>query len=772
MNIPYTHWIWLPDYKEYIDSDPLLVYFRKEFILNASEKEHRIKISADTRYKLYVNGKLVEFGPAKGNPKVWYYDVADLAPHLKIGNNVLAVIVLRYPLSDAKGNYSCFRTATPGLFLEDMTDSALQLHADTSWKCTRLTKCSIHAEAESFSPLQYLEYNIADPSYHGWMNEGYNDEFWENAVAYNYFQIPKADPPGDMELRPIPPMLKIPHKFNGLINSKDISAENTWNKLLTGHGTVTLPAHQKSYVEINAGEEMCGFLSLRLLGGAASKISILCSEGYVQSSFSEKGSQGMPKKDNRLDYLNGHLDGYEDIYIASGEGTVQTPETYEPFWFRTFRFIRLKVETFDFPLTIVGFDYLATGYPLKETIHPVTSDDSISAIWDISLRTLRRCMHETYIDCPFYEQLQYTCDSRNEILYTYMVSGDDRLARQCMESFRLSQRSDGMLNCSYPTYHSNVIPSFSIYYILMVHDHMMYFGDMTLVRHHLAAIDQILEFFNSHLNDEGLVGKTGGYIYEKYWAFIDWAIPWDTTFGAPPAFQKGPVTIENMLYVYGLQKAADLCNFVGRFDTASEYLTRALAVSDAIQNTCKDETGVYMDGPGVYEYSQHAQVFAVLTGMVSPSKGRILLERTLNDKNQFAQCTVAMAFYLFRALEKCGLYDRANELWDIWRNMLSKSLTTCVENNLDERSDCHAWGALMLYELPATILGVRPAAPGFEKILVSPNPMHLQYASGTVSTKWGPINISWRLDKNCKIVLNIQADDMIKSRIIKHSEKN
>ena len=65
-----------------------------------------------------------------------------------------------------------------------------------------------------------------------------------------------------------------------------------------------------------------------------------------------------------------------------------------------------------------------------------TSDESLAPIWGYQdLRTLKRCMHETYEDCPFYEQLQYAMDSRSQILYTYMVSGDDRLARKCMDDF-------------------------------------------------------------------------------------------------------------------------------------------------------------------------------------------------------------------------------------------------------------------------------------------------------------------------------------------------
>ena len=110
-------------------------------------------------------------------------------------------------------------------------------------------------------------------------------------------------------------------------------------------------------------------------------------------------------------------------------------------------------------LQIGSFAYMETGYPLNAVTEVETSDASLKPVWDISLRTLRRCMHETYIDCPYYEQLQYAMDSRLEILYTYMVSGDDRLARKCMEDFRCSAHADGMINsCSQMCIRDSIYP--------------------------------------------------------------------------------------------------------------------------------------------------------------------------------------------------------------------------------------------------------------------------------------------------------------------------
>ena len=153
---------------------------------------------------------------------------------------------------------------------------------------------------------------------------------------------------------------------------------------------------------------------------------------------------------------------------------------------------------------------------------------------------------------------------------------------------------------------------------------------------------------------------------------------------------------------------------------------------------------MYQDGPGIESYSQHCQAFAVLTGTASAERGKALLEETLLHPERYAQCSIAMQFYLFRALEICGLYRYTARLWDIWREMVDNHLTTCAEDSIMSRSDCHAWGALALYELPSVILGVRPGKPGYEEILVSPRTETMDWARGTAITPKGPVRVSWR----------------------------
>lgn len=758
-----THWIWVPEWKELVNDKPSLVRFRKKISFETKPEHLKIKISADTRYKLYVNGTFAEFGPARGDWRVWYVDEVDLAPWLTAGENIICVEVLRYSVAYRSGNFGMFRTATPGLFVEQIRaeeETAEVLDADETWRCRVVNQYRIVRENPGFSPLMYLEDYTCEEWEKNWKGVEYDDRDWEQACPYRVMEMSEGACPGDLSPRPIPYLTKEFKQFESVVPKYDEDTAAKWNAMLSGKGSITVPANTVEVIEINAGEEECGYISLRFKGGKGTKVTVLAAESYYidEGEAKDYGAGHYKTKKNRCDWVNGELDGYADIYHVAGFGDEQLQEAFEPFWFRTFRFIRLEIMTGDVPCEITGFDYLETGYPLEVKTNVSASDDSFAGIWDLSMRTLKRCMHETYEDCPFYEQLQYACDSRNEILYTYMVSGDDRLARQCMEALRLSQRADGMINCCYPNYGPNIIPGFSIYYIMMVYDHMMFFGDRKLVLHHMGAIDQILEYFDNHLESRGLVGKTGGHITERYWSFIDWSEPWGDTVGTPPAYQYGPITMESLLYIMGLQHAAKLCDYLGRHDTANEYLNRAKAVQNAVNTWCRDEHGIYLDGPGVYEYSQHCQVYALLTDTVSVEKGRELVLDTLEDKKKYAQCTVAQAYYLFRALEKINAYEHTDEIWDIWRDMLKKNLTTCVENPLDGRSDCHAWGSLLLYELPAIILGVKPAAPGFEKIEIAPVSGKLTWAKGDVITPKGMVHVEWKKQEDGILDIKYEAD--------------
>lgn len=756
-----TNWIWLPDWTPEDDLRPQIVYFKKALTLDALPKTAEIRISADARYKLYANGVFVQEGPQKGYPDTWYVDTADLAPYLKIGENVIAAEVLRYPERTGERNESLFRTAFPCLFIEDLPGSPLSLSGASGWLCRRASGIRIIGESTRPAPIHILEEVTADAALQGWKEPGSRDTGFVPASPWSAPAILGflADAPFHQEPRAIPPMQHEEASFRKVSAVRESGAKTKeslkeeWEKLLAHTGTVEIPANTTQIVELDAGEESCGYPIFQMAGGKGARIRFLKAESYAYPRPPQESPFGLlpsaPQKGDREDAENGVLVGETDTYTAAGSGTGAAPEVYEPFWFRTFRYYQVAVTTREEGMTLLSFSFRTTGYPLDVRASFSCSDESLLPVWGISIRTLRRCMHETYVDCPYYEQLQYAMDSRQEILYTYLTSADDRLARQCMDAFRRSQRPDGMINSCYPSVGTNVTPGFSIYYILMVWDHMMYFGDQKLVEDHIDAIDGILRFFDRHLTEKGLVGNVGGALFRnRYWSFIDWAKAWNAGAGVPTAKNQGDgsLTMESLLYLYGLQKAADLASYLGRQSTADAYTRRAEFLSASLQKYCrgtaKSGVSLFQDGPGVDEYSVHCQVFAILTGLVGRREGRAMLEETVGNP-AYPQASVSFSFYLFLALERIGWMEKADALWDTWRQMVRDHLTTCVENDTDARSDCHAWGSCLLYVFPAIYLGVHPAAPGFAKVSIRPQPGHLTSAEGEVATKFGPIHVAW-----------------------------
>lgn len=723
-----AHWIWPSTSDGQADlaqAEHRAVFadFRAKINLCEAPKSFPVKVCADARYKLMVNGEVVQTGPAKTCRRVRSYDEIDLAGYLHQGYNIITAVVLHYP-TDQPGSYSIVSTPTPGFWM-----SSPDLNTDSTWKSIIEPDRRIVSENPFFAPLQLMEAYAPFDTDDDWtVNPDSSADLWNDSYEYPVDTLSDILRPEFLRPRSIPFMQSTACKF---LKSDAIP--------------LTIPAHDSKALILNAGELMTGFLQLTMARGKGARLEILESEGYVKSApENPKNFEDQPIKGDRTDAEHGTLAGYTDTYTVGGFGTEEIPEVFEPFWFRTFRYVRLHINTGDQPLDLLSCTYRRFEYPLDVSTTVDIDSGLLTDIQDMSLRTLRRCMHETYEDCPFYEQLQYVMDTRSEILYTYSVSADDRLARQAIEAFIDSQQPDGLLNSCSPSNTLNIIPGYSIYFIAILFDHMMYFDDKDLLRRSLPTIERILEFFSSNRRTDGLVDVIGGInAPNPRWSFIDWTPEWKKTRGVPPAINQGPLTMESLLAILGFQYATKICDHLGETVLAEQYWMQAAQMQRAVNTHCRNAQGMYTDGPDCTDVSQHCQVFAVLTHTVSLAEGRHNLTTTLDDTQHYAQCSIAMIYYLFRAMEMTGLYDRTTALWRPWEKMLANHLTTSAEDDLNQRSDCHAWGSVALYELPSAILGVKPAEPGYRSAIIDPHPAGMFYAKGIVTTPCGPISVSW-----------------------------
>jgi len=719
-----------------------VAYFRCAFALS-EPAALLLSVSAHSRYRLWVNGEAVLSGPCKGDRWRHYYETVDVSRYLTVGDNVIAVKVVAY------GPYESQPPGWGGPF--SVTANAAGPCLIASGKCLAVDG-RVLADVATGKPGD--GWLVCNDEAVGW--EAYGPTHFMGAMErvdgtklprdWNRAVRPGGDwraphrrwqadgrpygiiPPFPLSERPIPLLYEIERSFvRDIVSARSDAEPISFGPDGRAAQPAEIPPRSRRAVILDAGELTTGYMRVDVEGGRGSRVRILYAE-----SFSSRREDGFPVKGKRDDAERFDLIGQEDVYLPSGGR-----DTYEPFWFRTFRFVRIEVETGEEPLLLHPPLYRETGYPLEATSAADSSASWIKPLWEVSLRTLQRCMHETYEDCPYYEQLQYAMDTRLQILFTYSASADTRLALRAIDDYAASLLPEGILQARFPCEESQVIPTFSLHWILMIDDYYWQTGDTGVIRRYRSTIDAVLDWFDRKIGPSGLVERLG------YWEFIDWVEEWEALNGAPTATLSGPSAIHNLVYAYTLRTAAGLSRLAAREETACEYEKRAADILAAVHAHCWSEAeGLYREGPGLAQFSQHAQVWAVLAGLAEGEQGRLLMERML-ERDDLLRCSYAMSYYLFRALEKCGLYHETERLWEPWKELLTLNLTTWPEDPFMQRSDCHGWGALPLYEFTRCLLGVHADLPGWKAIRIAPNCLSLDDMEGQAATPSGTVRVGW-----------------------------
>lgn len=735
-------WMWHPSFSEAQTSTAgLFVHFRKHLQLEQVPKTLPIQITADTRYKLYVNKSLVAFGPVKGDANLWFYDEVDIASFLKPGVNVVSVIVLRFFYASPYAS-SFPRLPSGGLRISTTGhESTLgkSLHSGVSWEAAIDPWTTLRTDDPEDDFLHVYESVRRDKP---------SSFDWSPAILLELQQSTGHPSPWRLSPRMIPKMRRVKGSFSKVHIVQSDKNELEWTEFVTNRPLVCernarhllLEAGSSHCVHLEVHEHTTGFITVMSqrpsAGGATLKLK------YAESYEDEpRLVPYLRQKGDRTDRTRG-LYGPHDVYEYQGQSKAanlrhpeedEEAESYTPFHFRTFRYVELSIEVGPSPLLLTSIEIEKVTYPLNvlaEVMAP-SIDLPMEKLWTTSIRTLQNCMHDCYEDCPFYEQFQYAMDSRSSALFTYYLSGDDRMARQAIVQLRNSFQPQIGLTCSRaPSHNVQIIPHFSLFWICMVHDHWCFFGDQTLVSQCFAVIDAVLSYFHDRLDRKtGLISQDSR---PGIWNFVDWVHEWQP-YGIPPT-TEGPgelSTYTNSLYAYALRKAGELVASIGRTGMRDEYMRRADAVVRAIREHCFD--GCYFtDGlassvnaacPGM---SQHNQIWAVLCGAANGNLASSILETCLESEasdRQFSQTSISMSFYTLRALSAVGegMYERHfHGFWDTWRTQLANNLTTWEEDVVSQRSDCHAWGSIPIFEFMAELAGIKPIAPGFSTISFTP----------------------------------------------------
>lgn len=731
--------------------------FRKTLDISAKPVAFIVHVSGDNRYKLYVNGRLVSVGPARGDVYYWNYETVDLAPYLTTGKNVISAVVFNEGTFRPVAQIS-FHT---GFILQGDTPAEEVINTNNTWKCYR-------DNAHQPLPVNLIyTYYVAGPGETVnmklqpklWQQAAFDDSNWPQAskifagepkgvFSYNdgWMLVPSPIPARELIMQ----RLKVTRKAEGVTVPANFPAVKK---------AFTVPANTSATILLDQTFLTNAYPTIIFSKGKNAAISMSYAEGLYIIEPGNPDWKKQNKKGNRNEIEGKRFVGRKDSIISDDSDH----QEFTPFNWRTYRYLQLTVETKDEPLTIDDLYGTATGYPFKYNARfdAGNSNNDLSKILDIGWHTARLCSWETYMDCPYYEQLQYIGDTRIQALVSYYDSGDDRLARNAIDLLDHSRIPEGITQSRYPTALPQQIPTFSLWWIAMLHDYYMYRPDSKFLKNKIAGMRQVLTFFNRYQQPDGSLKNP------PYWEFTDWATGkgWDS--GIAPIGASGNSAELDMQLLWGYQLAAELETAMGSADYALKYKNAASQLKQTIRQKYWDSSRqLYADRPEKDVFSQHANALAILTGVANPQEVPALANKLLTDTT-LVPASIYFKYYLYQALIKAGRGDEYINWLGVWKDNLKMGMTTLAEISdiSGTRSDCHAWGASPNIELFRTLLGIDSDAPGFSKVKIEPHLGAITHISGSIPHPGGEVKVSYA-QTGAKWNINISLPDNIPGRLI------
>lgn len=716
-------------------------YYRCEIQLD-EPANLTVDISANSRYRLWVNERPVLSGPCKGDLHRHYYETVDLTEYLKIGKNILAVQVLYSnaysAVKQTDERAGIFGVLTPGGGHRLAVEGELR-NADGKTigsVTTGSADWKVYLDGSFFLKSYAVTENLGAVCEEldfqklpgNWKAEVCDVSDWslpcelEEVKADSFFESVGLVPRFIMKEREIPLLYETEDTFVKELETTAIPAVHILEK-----GRIRVDAGETEKLLLDAGRIVNGYPRFFFCGGKGTQIRIIYFEKFVHET----------KVIQRDDAENGTISGITDCIVLSGE-----PMVYEPFWYRTFRFLYIEIKVKDEAAEVHAPIFRKTGYPLEAISDMKSSEPWVGELWSMCVHTLENCMMETYMDCPYYEQMQFPMDTRLQALFTYMVSGDVRLAGKALEDYHCSIIPEGLIHGKYPSAYTQIISTFSLHYIYMLWEYFWQTGELREIRKYFPDMDRILDYYDRKIGEDGLVGRLG------YWEFVDWQDAWTETGGIPAALLHGPSAIINLMYAYALMCAAKLNETAGRTGIAKEYRKRRADILKQIQVQCWDEEReMYREGPSFVQYTCHAQAWAVLNCLPDEETAKSILRHAAEEKDVL-KCSFSTAYEWFRACEQAGVYEYTKPDLKRWIELPALGCTCCPETPGNTRSDCHAWSALPMYELICGMAGIRAGAAGWKSVRINPHLEELADLEGQVTTPKGNVEFVYRRKEN------------------------
>lgn len=738
-------------------------YLRKTVNLDSVPPVVSARVTADSRFILYVNGVEVTRGPARSIPERLSYSEIDLARYLKPGKNAVAALVRFYGVAmpwwrpagaSLQLGYGSFAFEAP----------SIGVASDASWRGRR-APYSQEVPTPPMLPVPPIEIFDGREDEPGWTAAEFDDRLWQPAVVLSAGTLAS-----NRTRIPVEPYSSMEHDDIASLTEIEVTLDEKQRGGIAPNDSDDPLAAYKVLSDSSSDNELITFAAPETL--ATSWIEASGPRGSIIDVYA--GEDLRP--DGTVELKPRH---YAMRYILRGEG-VERSEGFEAVGFR-----HLTVATRSgAKLHRVGAT--ERRYPRSGDATFSCDDDRLNAIWQVGARTLDLCSTDAFLDCPGREQRAWLGDSYVHALLTYVTNTDWRLVRRHLRICAHSRRGDGLLAMvavgDFST-SSTTIPDYSLHWVRALARYFEYSSDADLVRELAPEAVGVLAAFERYRAGDGLIRGMPG------WIFIDWAMT-----------QKSDVVgALDALYAAALDDFAMLCEHALQdFHSAARFHTQAERTREAFELLWDEGRGIYVDaadadGP-LRGVSQQTNAIAIVSGCAPPHRWARILENILDEARLVTTPTIsddripyitqrmnpadyvkfdeesdilaAQPFFcaiLHDAIARAGRQDLISTLCLKWWPQIERGNTTFEEywsGPVGEASRCHAWSATPTYDLTTHVLGVRPVEPGYRKMAIRPRFGALTRLAGRIPTPHGMIDISLERDRGGSLTVpsGVEAD--------------
>lgn len=387
------------------------------------------------------------------------------------------------------------------------------------------------------------------------------------------------------------------------------------------------------------------------------------------------------------------------------------------------------------------------AYPVEPIGSFECSDPLLNRIWALGPPTLRACMEDAYLDCPWRERGLYTGDFFVEFYSNLAAFGDTALFRRCIGLFFQSQGENGLIRpCPHglpPGRH----PDYSAILVQCLWHYWARTGDAAFLREMLPGLKRLLAGLDA-LQAEDTELCDGSSLHP----YVD----------GPQAKGSRVTCGLNCFIQRAFADGARVLDLVGEAALATLWRERADRLAAAIRASFWSERhqafvehlpAAVPDAPPSVTANALALLYDIAEGgQVQPALDWLVraLKRNLTPSGPNGETVAAIgsyfAFYGLGALYRHGCATEAEDfIRRSWGWLLDRGAWTCWEHWPQTDSLCHAWSSAATWYLSSAVLGVQFPEPGNPDIVrILPQPGTLEWARGAYPHPRGPLRIEWR----------------------------